>query len=48
MNAIELTKVVTDLERRLIEAEQKIKFLEQVTEKQALRIQDLEIDVRQR
>ena len=48
MNAIELTKVVTDLERRLNEAEKKIEFLEQVTEKQALRIQDLEIDVRQK
>ena len=48
MNAIELTKVVASLENRLIEAEKKIEFLEQVTEKQALRIQDLEIDVRQK
>lgn len=46
MNAQELTKYVAKLENRLIEAEKTIKFLEQLTEKQQLRIEDLEIEIR--
>ena len=48
MNAQELTKYVAKIENRLIEAEKKIRYLENLTEKQQLKIQDLEIDVRQR
>lgn len=48
MNATELTKVVANLENRLIEAEKKIDYLEQLTAKLQLRIEDLEIDVRQK
>lgn len=48
MNAAELTKIVVSLENRLIEAEKKIDYLEQLTAKQQLRIEDLEIDVRQK
>ena len=48
MNAVELTKYVANLENRLIDAEKKIRFLEDLAEKQQIRIQDLEIDVRQK
>lgn len=48
MNAQELTKYVAKLENRLIEVEKTVKYLEQLTEKQQLRIEDLEIEIRQR
>ena len=48
MDARELTKIVVQLEARLIKAEKEIQFLENENEKLSLRLKDLEIDVRQK
>lgn len=47
MNAQELTKYVTKLENRIIELEKNVKYLNHMIDKYAVRIYDLEIDMKQ-